>query len=48
MPTVLQDRALPTLGGTPILSGGQVIGGIGRGGGTGQQDQESSTRARLQ
>ena len=42
VPTVLQGQALPTLGGTPIVHGGQVIGGIGCGGGTGQQDQESS------
>ena len=42
VPTVLQGQALPTLGGTPIVSGGQVIGGIGCGGGTGQQDQECS------
>jgi glc operon protein GlcG len=42
VPTVLQGQALPTLGGTPIVRGGQVIGGIGCGGGTGQQDQESS------
>src|SRR5216684_5573491 len=40
MPTVLQGQVLPTLGGTPIVRGGQVIGGIGCGGGTGQQDQE--------
>ena len=40
VPTVLQGQALPTLGGTPVVSGGQVIGGIGCGGGTGQQDQE--------
>ena len=42
MPTVLQGQVLPTLGGTPIVLGGQVIGGIGCGGGTGQQDQECS------
>ena len=42
MPTILQGQALPTLGGTPIVRGGQVIGGIGCGGGTGQQDQECS------
>ncbi|MDO8476243.1 MAG: heme-binding protein [Candidatus Rokubacteria bacterium] len=42
VPTVLQGQALPTPGGTPIVRGGQVIGGIGCGGGTGQQDQESS------
>lgn len=40
VPTVLQGQVLPTLGGTPIVSGGQVIGGIGCGGGTGLQDQE--------
>jgi len=42
VPAVLQGQALPTLGGTPIVSGGQVIGGIGCGGGTGLQDQECS------
>jgi uncharacterized protein GlcG (DUF336 family) len=42
VPTILQGQALPTLGGTPIVRGGQVIGGIGCGGGTGQQDQECS------
>ncbi len=42
VPTVLHGQVLPTLGGTPIVRGGQVIGGIGCGGGTGQQDQESS------
>lgn len=42
VPTVLQGQALPTPGGTPILRGGQIIGGIGCGGGTGQQDQECS------
>ena len=40
VPTVLQGQVLPTLGGTPIVRGGQVIGGIGCGGGTGLQDQE--------
>ena len=42
VPSVLQGQVLPTLGGTPIVRGGQVIGGIGSGGGTGQQDQECS------
>ncbi len=42
VPTVLQGQALPTPGGTPVVRGGQVIGGIGCGGGTGQQDQECS------
>jgi uncharacterized protein GlcG (DUF336 family) len=42
VPVVLQGQILPTLGATPITQGGQVIGGIGCGGGTGQQDQECS------
>ena len=42
VPTVLQGQVLPTLGGTPIVRGGAVVGGIGCGGGTGQQDQECS------
>ncbi len=41
-PTVLQGQVLPTLGGSPISRGGRVIGGIGCGGGTGEQDQECS------
>ena len=40
MPVVAQGEVLPTLGGTPIVVGGRVIGGIGCGGGTGEQDQE--------
>ena len=39
-PTVLQGQILPTLGGSPIVRGGRVIGAIGCGGGTGEQDQE--------
>jgi glc operon protein GlcG len=42
VPTVLQGQVLPTLGGTPIVRGGKVIGAIGCGGGTGAQDQECS------
>ena len=42
VPTVLQGQVLPTLGGTPIVRGDKVIGGIGCGGGTGLQDQECS------
>ena len=42
VPTVLQGQALPTPGGTPIVRGGEFIGGIGCGSGTGQQDQECS------
>ena len=40
MPTVADGQALPTPGGAPIVVGGRVIGGIGCGGGTGEQDQE--------
>jgi uncharacterized protein GlcG (DUF336 family) len=40
VPTVLQGQILPTLGGSPIVRGGRVIGAIGCGGGTGEQDQE--------
>lgn len=40
MPIVAQGQVLPTLGGAPIVVGGRVIGGIGCGGGTGEQDQE--------
>jgi uncharacterized protein GlcG (DUF336 family) len=41
-PTVLQGQVLPTLGATPIKRGGKVIGAIGCGGGTGEQDQQCS------
>ena len=40
MPTVLRGEALPTNGGVPIVRGGRVIGAIGCGGGTGEQDHE--------
>ena len=40
VPIITQGEALPTLGGAPIVIGGRVIGGIGCGGGTGEQDQE--------
>jgi uncharacterized protein GlcG (DUF336 family) len=42
VPTVLQGQILPTLGGTPIVRGGKVIGAIGCGGGTAEHDQECS------
>ncbi|HYB40824.1 MAG TPA: heme-binding protein [Candidatus Methylomirabilis sp.] len=41
-PTVLRGEVLPTLGGSPLVRGGKVIGAIGCGGGTGAQDQECS------
>lgn len=42
VPSVLQGQVLPTLGATPIVRGGKLIGAIGCGGGTGHQDQECS------
>jgi uncharacterized protein GlcG (DUF336 family) len=42
VPTILQGQILPTLGGSPIVRAGRVIGAIGCGGGTGEQDQECS------
>ena len=39
MPIVVDGEALPTPGGAPILRQGRLIGGIGCGGGTGEQDQ---------
>ena len=39
-PVVLKGEALPSIGAVPITSGGRVIGAIGCGGGTGDQDHE--------
>jgi uncharacterized protein GlcG (DUF336 family) len=40
VPVILEGQALPTPGGAPLLRGGRLIGGIGCGGGTGEQDQQ--------
>ena len=40
VPTVLDGQILPSIGGVPIVVGGRVIGAIGCGGGTGDQDHE--------
>ena len=40
VPTVLQGQALPTAGGAPVSKGGRVIGAVGCGGGTGEQDHD--------
>jgi uncharacterized protein GlcG (DUF336 family) len=40
VPVVVEGQALPTAGGAPLVRNGRVIGGIGCGGGTGEQDQE--------
>jgi glc operon protein GlcG len=40
IPAVVAGQVLPTAGASPIVRGGRVIGGIGCGGGTGEQDQE--------
>ena len=37
---VLPGQVLPSHGGMPIMAKGKVIGGIGCGGGTGEQDHE--------
>ena len=42
VPSVLKGEVLPTLGGTPIVKNGVVIGGIGCGGGTAADDQACS------
>ena len=40
VPTTLRGEVLPSPGGMPVTLKGRVIGGIGRGGGTGEQDHE--------
>jgi uncharacterized protein GlcG (DUF336 family) len=40
VPSVLRGEILPSIGGVPIEKGGRVIGAIGCGGGTGEQDHE--------
>jgi uncharacterized protein GlcG (DUF336 family) len=35
---VLGGQALPSIGAVPVISGGKVIGAVGCGGGTGEQD----------
>jgi glc operon protein GlcG len=40
LPAVLPGQVLPSLGGVPIVAQGRVIGAIGCGGGTGEQDHE--------
>jgi len=40
VPVILEGQALPTPGGAPLVRGGRVVGGIGCGGGTGEQDQD--------
>jgi uncharacterized protein GlcG (DUF336 family) len=40
MPAAIPEPILPTQGGAPLTRGGRIIGGIGCGGGTGEQDQQ--------
>jgi glc operon protein GlcG len=40
VPVALGGQALPTPGATPIVRAGRMIGAIGCGGGTGEQDQQ--------
>ena len=37
---ILGGQALPSIGAVPVVSGGQVIGAVGCGGGTGEQDHQ--------
>ena len=39
-PAVLKGEVLPSIGAVPITKGGKVIGAIGCGGGTGDEDHE--------
>jgi uncharacterized protein GlcG (DUF336 family) len=39
-PAVLKGEVLPSIGAVPITKGGKIIGAIGCGGGTGEQDHE--------
>ena len=39
-PAVLRGEVLPSIGGVPITKNGRLIGAIGCGGGTGEQDHE--------
>jgi len=43
VPTVSRCEALPSTGAVPILFGGRVIGAIGCGGGTPDEDHECAT-----
>jgi glc operon protein GlcG len=40
LPSVLPGQVLPSMGGVPIVARGRVIGAVGCGGGTGEQDHE--------
>ena len=40
VPVILEGQALPTPGGAPLVRDGRLVGGIGCGGGTGEQDQQ--------
>lgn len=40
VPSIVQGQVLPTAGGAPLAKGGRIIGGIGCGGGTGEQDHQ--------
>jgi glc operon protein GlcG len=38
--SVVPGELLPTIGGVPLMRGGRIVGAIGCGGGTGEQDHE--------
>lgn len=43
VPAITRNEALPTGGAVPILKGGRVIGAVGCGGGSAQEDHECAT-----
>ena len=43
--SVLPGQILPSIGGVPVTVGGRVIGAVGCGGGTGEQDHECALAA---
>ncbi len=45
LPSVVAGQALPSTGGVPIVRHGRIIGGVGCGGGTGDQDHECAEAA---
>lgn len=43
--SVVPGQLLPSIGGVPVAVGGRVIGAVGCGGGTGEQDHECAVAA---
>ena len=45
LPSILNESVLPTTGGVPVVVGGQIIGAIGIGGASPEQDHECAVAA---